>query len=153
MTEDVGRQVMQDLASLLSANGDDTKSWEHGIQSILGPISLVFEYMLRSSSKHWLAWKPEGCADAWGFSVSSATDEGWNVMMEPMETITWSYREGRKEDLNGEEVHLVVRSALVVALFFDGDPSYHYVAPMSVIVDDHLAPNDEISGRQGEQLH
>ena len=149
--EHVGRKIIQDLEPLIGARRTDTKTLEGGVQTALDHICVVLECMLRSPSKRWLAWKPDDCADAAGFTVSSATDEGWNVMMEPMDTITWPHSKDRKKELlNGDVVHLVVRPALLVTLYYEGEPSYHYAAPMSVIVDDHLAPNDERSTQQGK---
>lgn len=132
------RRVIRDLVPLVGATPEEAETWTPKIEIICNDIAKVVRARSLTHSKTWVTWKPKGYGGGQsGFPVSSATDEGWAVMMRPWWMTPWV---GVKDPavLNGSKVHLVVSPAVVGSYFFRGDFTHHYMAPMTVIVDGHL---------------
>lgn len=138
----VCRQVMGDLEALVGPMDDERAYCQAKVELALEFLSDVFKWISLSPSKYWLAWQPERSKNMWGFPVASTTDEGYNVFMRtPLRWLEPPGTSSKKDNLDGEEVHLVVSPALAVTRLYEEGPSHHYMCPMTIIIAGHLDPS------------
>lgn len=118
ITRVITSRVIRDLAPLVGVGTDEAEAWTPKVKIFCHDVALAARSMALTHSKIWVAWKPENYTQ-WqsGFLVSSATDEGLNVMMKPWAWIPWRPLHD-PNSLNGKKVHLVVSPALVGSFLF-----------------------------------